>query len=376
MIEFLRRLWARFWFAPAPIVVPETAPAPKARRAQRKSDGKNYGAFVYFDDVLDRLDSYFKYLRYLKKDDPDAFNLYSQMGGQIMGKQSLFSPWETDPGWLAQRPTFGMVHFADDDGDDKITPKLAYFSKHRGHANLQPIHGDIYEVVFYYVEKKNPKIRVPMRYHVHVSCDGDITLLKERVAERITIHHRHKSRGGFSTISRQTWRVPELLCDLFEEKNIESDKMYTDVSINEAAARLFRMIAGACYSASDGVRVNVYKGSLCCAFNVAMDRTAYFFKDREKTVSMSGATKRIFHAARAHMRVMPDGKQVPVRMHFRGERAFTWKGYHILITVNGKHHADLNGLSEPAVIDEINDYENFIDMKATGAMIKQAVARQ
>jgi hypothetical protein len=363
----------------APVNVQEAWPVKAIKkqnnnRKSHKASGENYGTFIYFDDVLDRLDSYFKYIRYLKKDDPQSFDLYSRVGGQIIGSRAMLDPWELPSGWIIQRPSFGMVHFCGVDDSNSITPKLAYFQKFKGHANLQPIHGEIYRVTMYYVKAKNPKIRIPLHYHVHVSDRGEISLIKERTTERLEIKHRHAGHGRFSTVTRQTWAVPEHLLDLF--KDHADDDFYKGITVNEAAARLFRLIAGVSYTATDGVRVNVYKGQLCGVFNVAMDRTAYFFKDRDKTVSASGKSRRIFHAARAHIRTMPDGKQIPVRMHFRGERSFTWKGYKVLVTVSGKHHVDLNDFNIPAEDNDTprNDNENVMDMEQMGLSLREHIS--
>ena len=342
-------------------------------RPSKKMESKNFGTFVYFDDVLEKIEDYFKYIGYLKKDDPESYDLHSRVGGQIIGKNALLDPWELPTGWLVQRPAFGMVTFAHSDDDDSISVKLAYFKKLKRFANLQPVPGDIYEVVLYYVDKKNPKLRYPVAFFVSVAPDGQITLVKERRSENVKIKHKQKSRSGFSMIVRQTWGVPQQLISLFAA--VDRSKFANDV--NQYASRLFSLIAGVCYTATDGVRVSVFKGSSCCVFNVAMERTAYFFKDRNKTVSAGGKTKRIFHVTRAHMRVLSDGRTIPIRMHFRGEREFIWNGYRTLITVNGKHHADINNFSMEAQIqEEINDHEPYVDLRELGSLISEGIQKE
>jgi len=267
-----------------------------------------------------------------------------------------------------------MVHFVDQDSNDLISAKLMYYQKLKKIHNVQPIRGDIYRVVIYYVKKDKPSIRYPMHFHVHVSDNGYITLLKERCAENIVVYHKHKKNRGFSTISRQTWSVPRIILDFFQEKQEMNKEKYKDITLNEAAAQLFKIIAGGCYMATDGIRVNVYKGSLCGVFNVAMERTAYFFKDREKTTTEKGNVKKIFHAARAHMRTLSDGRQVPIRMHFRGERDFKWNGYRVIVTVSGKHHMDVNDFSVAAVESaERNWDKDFMKMNELGKVIKKQV---
>ena len=369
---------------PLPATEPLPVPQPKKRRV-RNENADNYGAFYYFDDVLEKLESYFKYLRYLKKDDRDTFDLYSRMGGQIVGGNTLYEDCDLPAGWLINRPSFGMIHFTDNDSKGRIDVKLAYYQKHKGHENLQPIHGDIYRVVLYYVDKNKPAMRYPLAFHIHISETGVISLLKERVSEVVHIKHRRRSSASIhvkgrprdgndriSTACRETWRVPEALVDLFKQHSEE----YEGITIHEATARTFRFMANVCYNAGDGVRVNVRKRNMTAIFNVAMERTAYFFKDREKTVNDKGSTKRIFHVTRAHMRTYASGKSVPVRVHFKGERHFTWKDYQVVITVSGKHHIDINSINVASVDEsEINNPADFVTQKQFGDVIRKHVTR-
>ena len=83
------------------------------------------------------------------------------------------------------------------------------------------------------------------------------------------------------------------------------------------------------------IRVAVKKNKVTAVMNVNVERTPYFFRDRDPIV-VDGVTKRIFHVVRPHERA--DGSVV--RMHFRGAKQFVWNGYDVSITVPGKDHAD------------------------------------
>lgn len=381
------------WFWPAPAVTqplaqveyvahispqkPVDTPRSDEKRIEipQAEDEKTFGAYYNFDNVLESLDSYFKYISYLKKDDRDTYDLYKHVGGQVVSPNALISLSSLPTGWLQQRPAFGLIHFGFKDTEDTISVKMMYYQKFKGYADLQPFAGDIYRVVLYYVIADDDKIRLPTVFFVHVSDLGEISLIKQRVTEKIKIRHKRKKKGGddFSIAFRETWKVPEGLLDVLKHnrEHLEENGVKT---VNEAAAHIFSVIASACYNSTDGVRVNVYQKGVACVFNVAMSRTAYFFRDREKTVTKNGSTKRIFHATKAHFRNYADGRIVPVRMHFKGEREFTWNGYNVIITVSGLHHKDLNDFSVAAVdIDQTNDIKGMIGMNKAGKMISAAI---
>lgn len=366
---------------PVEIAPQEAAPQPAAKRIEsfvetpEVEDERTFGAYYNFDNVLENLDSYFKYISYLKHDDRDTYDLYKHVGGQIVSHKALVVEASLPPGWLQQRPSFGLVHCSIEDTENKVHAKMMYYQKFKGYADLQPFAGDIYRVVLYYVVASDTKIRQPVVFFVHISDVGKISLIKQRVSEQVRIRHKRRKRGfdEFSTAYRETWRVPELLLDVIKDNrsHLEAGGAKT---VNDAAARIFSTIASACYNSTDGVRVNVYQKGVACVFNVAMSRTAYFFRDREKTVTKNGSTKRIFHATKAHFRNYADGRIVPVRMHFKGEREFTWNGYNVIITVSGLHHTDLNDFSVAAVdIDQTNDIKAMIGMNKAGKMISAAI---
>ena len=54
-------------------------------------------------------------------------------------------------------------------------------------------------------------------------------------------------------------------------------------------------------STESGLTVRVKKKKSVISFAIDMERTPYFFSDREKVVTSKGQTKKIFHIVRGHM---------------------------------------------------------------------------
>ena len=76
------------------------------------------------------------------------------------------------------------------------------------------------------------------------------------------------------------------------------------------------------------IRIEAMKDKLVATFGVEIKRTAYFFKDRDVTLTASGRRARIFHIVRPQIRLHKEGG-IPVRLHFRGIILFDWAGYKI-----------------------------------------------
>jgi hypothetical protein len=111
-------------------------------------------------------------------------------------------------------------------------------------------------------------------------------------------------------------------------------------------------------------------------FNVAMEHTASFFRDRDRVITANGKAARIFHATRAHFRTLPDGRHIPIRMHFRGLRRFAWNGYDITITVPGKHHVEINDFTAPMTLaDDGVSGTGMLTAAAFGDEMKKHIIR-
>lgn len=353
---------------PIPLHLPPVAPIVRKKKAARGGD--TYGNFYYFDNLLNQLDDYFFFLRRLKSHDSDTYSLYKNVGGQIVNDEMCIYK-EIPQSWKqGARPVFNMIHILNSKHDDEntITPKLMYFTKVKYAAEAQSINkpGDIYNLVFFYCERGKSG-SYPASIYVHLANDLTITPLKVRTQESVRVSRERKrmkthslraggggkliSIGGggssFRTITRTTYTYPDLIIEHAKQK---------DKSPYEVVSDMFWLIAWISEYSNDGIQVSVKKGQTTGVFNIGMERTPYFFKDREKTVGATGQTKKIFHSVKAHERVLANGKVVPVKMSFRGERSFLWKGYDVLVSVAGKHHKELRDLEVSLEInDEISD---------------------
>jgi len=72
-------------------------------------------------------------------------------------------------------------------------------------------------------------------------------------------------------------------------------------------------------------------------FFVASQDTKDYFKDRNKTVTVNGSSRKIIHLVNSHERVR-NGKTYRVREHIRGERAFEWKSFDCYVTAPDYHY--------------------------------------
>jgi len=363
--------------SPAKLPAKRKAAAPEIEGdiAPGSVDGKNsnFGAFYYFDDVLEMLDSYFYHLARLRKHDRDAFDLYSQVGGQILGQRVLlYCNNGLQPEWLATRPAFGAIHIVGDrepDDGGAFYPKLIYYQKLKGFENVEPVSGDIYNVSIFF-DRRGEKARGVFDFYVHVDSLGSVRLLKQYEQTKHTVGKGRKS----ATLSRCEWRIPSGLRSMSERWAKEFD--LPGDRVENYAAFIFSLVANARVLATDGVRVDVKKGNLTGVFHVAMERTAYFFKDREKVVSENGVTKRIFHATRAHHRRVK-GEIRNVRLHFRGLREFSWKGYRVVISVVGLHKANLNEFGAAAkYLEPGQKASDHLTMKEVGSKLANLPAKR
>ena len=66
------------------------------------------GDFFFREAILDQLSYYFRIIRKIKQLDPDAYRLYSLIGGHIIPERLMPNAKRLTPATNATRPTFGM----------------------------------------------------------------------------------------------------------------------------------------------------------------------------------------------------------------------------------------------------------------------------
>jgi hypothetical protein len=303
-------------------------------------------------DVLDKLDSYFFFIRRMKRADPDAYALYSQVGASILpgfralakSESNILSRTasELPPWWQKQRPAFGafaILGSEDEEQDDKnkniVVPKFMYFQKYKTSPEMvQPTHGDVYVVTVYFDETNGPrKTGAPFEFAIAVGLDGSVRVLKSLIVSNNVIRSKHGTgRGDVFHVPTKRWGF---------DPHIRMWASDHQMPVENFLCGIFIFIADQIELGNSAMtRITASRGDLCAVFSVDPRRTSYFFRDREATVTKAGQKRRIFHIVRPHARTT-NGVERFVRMHFRGEREFCWNGYDILITVPGKHHHNL-----------------------------------
>lgn len=339
-IQWLKRAWehlASHWRPPpAPT---EPAPTPRKRRAAPATP-EAMGEYYFRDTILDQLDKYFLILRRLKKADRDAWDFFSTVGATLLPMGTQYSRGQLSARWLETRPAVGGIVWCGKGWESiefqrhKIVPRMMYFSKFkRGALDVEPSAkgAALYLFTVYWDDPDDPKMKpLPVTVGIEISPTGDVRALRSRMPQAPTDSKRRGDRR---------FRIPSrhyAFEGIFAHMAAEHDE-----AVGAYLAGLFILAADAWSNAVDGsmTRVAVSRDGLTAAFGVNIERTPYFFKDRDLRTNQR---KKIFHIVRTHERDLGDNRTVSVRTHFRGERAFAWNGYDVLISVPGYHHKTLS----------------------------------
>ncbi len=398
MTELLRRLLLFFWW-------PERKEPKKPRvRIDHKTlsqDAEEQGRWYYLSDLLERLDDYFVFIKFVKRHDKEAYALHHQVGGLIAARRGEWIAADFPASWRTSEggPAFGMMMMSPERkdpvkvefvkarkevSDERMTPSFAYFRKMKPMPHVQRIagEGDIYEMTLMFADflgrerevkakKKinSPKgdLSAPLYWFCHVSPQGKLKLLKvERPAGR---KPHPRGRKGLQVWRSPRWEQSRSIEMLFGDRGNESWK--EDETITEYAASTLRWLAQAVDQSSAGFLVRAKKNGVVATFAIDMLRSPYFFKDREVVVNKDGKKKKIFHIVRTHERHLRDGKVTDVKSHFRGLRKFTWNGYEIVVSMAGTHHGDMLDFRAEGI--EVGDTEphdsTMLDSQATGRLL-------
>ena len=96
--------------------------------------------------------------------------------------------------------------------------------------------------------------------------------------------------------------------------------------------------------------------------------TKTFFKNREKTVTENGYTKRIIHLVEEHERKNSSGNVSVVSEHVRGENKFSWNGFKCSVA-SPVHHLDIRRFSAASETRDDDDREGFVDFPQMAEML-------
>jgi len=343
---------------PSPLPSVEPRPARHVTRKSREEiegleDAANLaGSFYFREQILDDLEYYMQCIKRMRKADPGAYALYSQLGAHLLPQGGEVVCTHLTPWWKANRPAFGAVaatHLRLDKSNKKAkiyTPRFWYFQKLEYRSFLRnrlvqvpPEGSDIYRVTTYWDQPRERgwKAPIPTEFLIAITPNHRVFPLKEYTMQKTYAVSKNKQWGpgqvrgrrGNNALRTLQWDIPGFYKDWAKEHN---------TPVEDFMAWLFFAAASMFESGNRGlVRVEAGKNGNAAVFSVDIKRTPYFFKDRGVALTESGNRKRIFHIVRPHTRV--NGAVVP--MHFRGERQFDWNGFAVRITVPGLHHVPL-----------------------------------
>jgi hypothetical protein len=328
--------------APAPALHIE----PKATRAARRPAS---GVPSLRSVVLNDLDRYFHYIRRLRRADPEAYGAYAKLGASLCVAGGVDDG--LDPFFLRTLPAFGAVAPVFTGDDDTIGAKFIYFTKYKRppvRVEAAPHARAVYLLSVYHDDQKirlldKRGFGVLWEIPIAIESDGTIRPLRTLNMERQTIRHRSRT-GETSTIQHARWGLPDGLKIWAEERGR---------SPAEHVRMLFVLAANMYVREASGmIRIEAEKGDLTAVFSIDPLTTPAFFRDRDGVRTTNGRRAAIFHVVRTHMRRLPDGRTIPIRMHFAGLRTFRWNGYTVSITVPGKDHASLIELDTAAIDEE------------------------
>ncbi len=155
------------------------------------------------------------------------------------------------------------------------------------------------------------------------------------VASRIKHKRHHKQRGREDTIHHWVWQYPNLSTHTDPELQTRTQlerKLY--------AEEMFAVGYNLTLMRELGVNIVVRRGkgknARRLTFTVPENRWERFFRERIDVKTSSGRKRPIFHAVASHTRTLPDGKQTPVKTHYRGSQQFKWEGFEVKILMPGR----------------------------------------
>jgi len=387
MLRLLKRLY--IWVFSARTALPDTtsdnvAVAPRPRNVAKTAPSEDSGEFYFREAILDQLGYYTKCIARMQRADPEAYDLYGNVGGHILPENALswfgkigafdsptqqLAPHEPLSPWFRQTlPTFGAVFVGKvardvEDGGKAYIPRFYYFRRYdrlRAPAEVQrPVSGAVYVATIYWdnVEQRGKwkcRFGVPQDYPLVIAPDGSVKLLRQLSHTNNQIRHkRGKDRGRLSTLPGRRWVPVNPWFEMWSrEYGSNAEQFLTALFVQ--TANLYEA------ANSSMIRIMASKGKVTASFGVDVKRTPYFFRDRDMTLTDSGSKRRIFHIVRPHSR--KNGSAV--KFHFRGERKFKWNDYEINIMVPGRDVLNIAEFNVPIIDgDRIKEGQDTIGTK-------------
>jgi hypothetical protein len=320
-----------------------------------------HGEFNFRDSILDQLERYWFYLERMRRHSGETYDLYRQLGASLVPRcmtgydrkpQDLFNcKWSSEelerykaecvlsPWFKKVRPSWGCIAYGTDPRTEEVernakivVPRFLYFTKYkRPPPEIQPMPGGtIYKLTVWWdtplSKNGQRKWGIPNDIPIFVSDDCKQILPLRSLDTRMVRVAKRGNNFDYHLIPQRAWSFPPQ----YEEWSALFG-LTVDLHLPHIFCRTMQDFEECQYSMA---RVNVLKGDLCANFGINPRRLAYFFRDRDIIVTVSGQRKRIMHYVRPHIR--EDG--TAIRAHFRGAREFSWAGYNVLITIPGRDH--------------------------------------
>ena len=332
------------------------------RRKNVRRDKEHHGAHYYLGDLLDQIDDTFKSLRLLKKHNREDYNLFSKAGVTVVNGDYNWTDNEYNA-WFdfKNMPAFGACHYPTLPEDKEIEArgkapaKFLFFKKMKRPYNVQPSNDTVFIMTAIFEREKRQGV-----CDVYISVDNEGEVKPLKMCQPQYLPFKKQGDGAW----RMKWDWPE---DLKMVAQCNGYDPYT------MARSLFITTTNVSMTSSSGITVRAKKKKDVATFAIDMLRTPYFFADRDKVVDDKGQTKKIFHIVRGHYRQSTDGAATHVKTHFRGLRRFTWSGYQVLVSMNGKNNTDVFDFKEAAreVTEIERQGERAISSDDTGRIIEK-----
>ena len=203
---------------------PASPPIAKLKRAKVKADPN---AIRFERDVLDQLKHYMRYIKRMRSSDRDAYDLYKQVGAQIVPYDMKTDASELDPWFRDTLPAFGAVAHVGRVYDDaeknekRLYPRFVYFKKMaRPPHNVQQINrGTLYLMTAFFAHPEKENFGIAVEFPILVDGSEVRPLLMLTQQNQVIRHRRPGMRGQSTTIAHQRWGISPHLIDWAEEHN-------------------------------------------------------------------------------------------------------------------------------------------------------------
>jgi len=327
--------------------------------------------------ILDRLDEYFPCLRRLKTYAPDDYALFARVGFSIPADLYANPRHENTVERLrtATRLSFGglLMGGIGELHPDKCYPSFIYFSKLTQPSQVQVAGGDIYRLTLLWDKRSRgaqwrSEFTMPEACHLAVTTDGQVALLRERVAHSREITRRAGHRKETLRLTSAQWAYPNWIMEIAGEHKLDPQQW---------AAGLFMLAFVTHLEATSRILIRTSRDDLTATFGIDLPRAKYFFADRQLDVASDGKRKRIFHSVVAHTRTLAEDRTTTVRAHYRGVRDFEWKTYRIHIVLPTNNFVVTDNSIAATVRQDIDPAERrrFMGSRGYGASLAQVLTR-